>query len=98
MKACTQHWTTHRAATDRRKWARLSITVARDDVETVRVALFRSLYGHIKQLVVVLDVERGTREPTATLQVVLDRDAVDEALKVAMARAPGARPGNVLAF
>jgi len=44
----------------------------------------------------VLDVGRGTREPTALLQVVLDRDAIDEALKVAMASAPGARPGNVV--
>jgi hypothetical protein len=76
--------------------ARVSITVARNDAEQVRRALFRSLCGRIKQLVIVLDVERGTREPMAALELVLERGAVDEALKVAMASAPGAKLGKVL--
>ena len=76
--------------------ARISITVARDDAESVRRALFRNLHGRIKQLVIVLDGERDAREPMAVLQLVLERGAVDEALKVAMASAPGATSGNVV--
>jgi hypothetical protein len=70
--------------------------VARNDAEHVRRALFRSLYGRIKQLVIVLDGGRGTPEPMAALEIVLERNAVDEALQVVLASAPGAQPGKVL--
>ena len=76
--------------------ARVTIMVARNDAEQVRRALFRSLYGRIKQLVIVLDGGRGTPEPMAALEIVLERNAVDEALQVVQASAPGAQPGKVL--
>jgi hypothetical protein len=58
----------------------------------VRRALFNRLFGHIKQLVVVRGFERDTLTPIAILQIVVDREAIDEARQIVLTIAGASHP------
>lgn len=75
--------------------ARFSVTVAQRDAEPLRRALFDKLNRRIQRLVIAPGVELGSREPLSALHLVLDRDAVDEALHIVMSTATSAQLGRV---
>lgn len=75
--------------------SRFSVTVAKKDAEPLRRALFNKLNRRIQRLVIAPAVELGTPEPVAALHLVLDRDAVDEALHIVMSTATSAQLGRV---
>lgn len=73
----------------------VSVTVALEDAEPLRRALFCRLYGHIKRVVVVRDAQDNGPASTAALQIVLDSETIDEALGVVQATADCAGPAQV---
>jgi len=75
--------------------ARFSITVAPRDAESLRLALLDRLGGRIERFVSVPGAEPGTREPATALHLVLERDAVDEAMHIVMSTASSAQIGRV---
>lgn len=95
----TERWITSwtRPVTLRRAQprARFSVTVAPREAEPLQLALFDRLEGRIERLVSVPGVEPGTREPATALHLVLERDAVDEALHIVMSTASSAQIGRV---
>ncbi len=88
-------WTLRARHTHTQPRSRFSVTVAKKDAEPLRRALFERLSRRIERLVIAPGVELGTLEPVAALNVVLDRDAVDEALHVVMSTASSAQLGRV---
>lgn len=74
---------------------RFSVTVAQRDAEPLRRALLDRLDRHIDGLVAAPGTELGTREARTALHVVMDRDAVDEALHIVMSTATSAQLGRV---
>jgi len=58
-------------------------------------ALLERLDTRIERLVSAPVTEPGTREEATTLHVVLERDAVDEAMHIVMSTAGSARLGRV---
>jgi hypothetical protein len=90
-------WTprARRSQTQPQPRSRFSVTVAEEDAEPLRRALIDKLNRRIERLVIAPAVELGTLEPVAALHVVLDRDAVDEALHVVMSTASSAQLGRV---
>ena len=75
--------------------SRFSVTVAQKDAAPLRRALFDRLSRRIQRLVIAPGVELGSPEPVASLHLVLDRDAVDEALHIVMSTATSAQLGRV---
>jgi hypothetical protein len=75
--------------------SRFSVTVAQKDAGPLRRALFDRLNRRIERLVIAPGTELGSREPVAALHLVLDRDAVDEALHIVMSTATSAQLGRV---
>ncbi len=88
-------WTLRARRSQTQARARFSVTVAQRDAEPLRRALFDKLNCRIERLVMAPGVEPGTREPVAALHIVLDRDAVDEALHIVMSTATSAQLGRV---
>lgn len=90
-------WTprARRSQTQPRSRSRFSVTVAEEDAKPLRRALIDKLNRRIERLVIAPAVGLGTREPVAALHLVLDRDAVDEALHVVMSTASSAQFGRV---
>jgi hypothetical protein len=75
--------------------SRFSVTVSKNDAEPLRRALFDKLNHRIERLVIAPGVELGTRDPVSVLHIVLDRDAVGEALHIVMSTAVSAQLGRV---
>jgi hypothetical protein len=88
-------WTPRARRSQTEPRSRFSVTVAEKDAEPLRRALFDKLNRRIERLVIAPGVELGNLEPVAALHVVLDRDAVDEALHVVMSTASSAQLGRV---
>jgi hypothetical protein len=88
-------WTRRASDTRRVPRARFSVTVASRDAEPLRVALFDRLDGRIERLVSVPVAKAGTREAATALTLMLERDAVDEALHIVMSTATSAQLGRV---
>jgi hypothetical protein len=65
------------------------------DAEPLQEALLERLDGRIERLVSVPGVESGSREGAIALHLVLERDAVDEAMHIVMSTACSARIGRV---
>ena len=88
-------WTPRARRSQTRSRSRFSVTVAEKDAESLRRALIDKLNRRIERLVIAPAVGLGTLEPVAALHLVLDRDAVDEALHVVMSTASSAQFGRV---
>jgi hypothetical protein len=78
-----------------RRRSRFSVTVPANDAEALRRALFAKLDHRIERIVIAAGIELGSREPLATLHLVTDREAVDEALHIVMSTASSAQFGRV---
>jgi hypothetical protein len=79
------------------RW-RLSITVSPNNAERLRRVLFERLDRRIERIVVAAGNELGSRASLATLHIINDREAVDEALHIVMSTASSARFGRVRHF
>jgi hypothetical protein len=75
--------------------SRLSVTVAVGDAEPLRRVLFVALGGRIQRLVKTEAKEPGSLETLASLHIVLDREAVDEAMHLVMSSTRSAQFGRV---
>ena len=73
--------------------ARVSVTVPQKYAERLRHALFVGLRDRIERLVSEPGFELGKREPMALLHIVLQRDAIDEALHVVVSTVRSAQLG-----
>jgi len=78
--------------------SRVAVTVAPNDAEVVRRALFAKLNRRIQRIVVATGHELGSRQTLATLHIVMDREAVGEALHIVMSTASSAQFGRVQHF
>ena len=78
--------------------SRLVVSVGPDDAGAVRRALFAKLDRRIQRIVVVNGRELGSRQTLATLHIVMDREAVGEALHIVMSTARSAQFGLVQHF
>ncbi|HTT10313.1 MAG TPA: hypothetical protein VMG60_05430 [Burkholderiaceae bacterium] len=88
-------WTRHAARVPSQPRARFSVTVAQRDAGPLQTALLDRLDGRIERLVSVPGVEPGSRDMAVWVQLVLDRDAVDEAMHIVMSTACSAQIGRV---
>ncbi|HUL64938.1 MAG TPA: hypothetical protein VLW55_10010 [Burkholderiaceae bacterium] len=88
-------WTRRGSHTPAQPRARFSVTVVQRDAEPLQSALLERLDGRIERLVSAPAVEPGSREEATALHVVLERDAVDEAMHIVMSTACSARIGRV---
>lgn len=75
--------------------ARFSVTVAPRDAAPLQTALLERLDGRIERLVSVPGTEPGSREGATAFHLVLDREAVDEAMHIVMSTAGSAQIGRV---